>query len=74
MDPFILVLSAFASGLLHMAALLLLLTLLREKELLLATLAFLEEHESQAVSGDIPFQLEIKVGEVCRTKTDLIST
>jgi hypothetical protein len=73
MDPFILVLSAFASGLLHMPALLLL-TLLREKELLLATLAFLEEHESQAVSGDIPFQLEIKVGEVCRTKTDLISS
>ncbi len=34
---------------------------LREKELLLATLDFLGEHERQTLDGLVPFQLDMKV-------------
>ena len=33
---------------------------LREKELLLATLSFLENHKNKTLHGDVPFQIEIK--------------
>jgi hypothetical protein len=33
----------------------------REKEMLLATLEYLERHEAAALSGNVTFQLDIKV-------------
>jgi hypothetical protein len=65
MDPSTLVLSVFVSGQITLSLLIQNSVLpslpLREKELLLATLDFLEEHENQSLSGEVPFQLEIKV-------------
>jgi hypothetical protein len=37
----------------------------REKELLLATLDYLTNHETAAINGEIPFQLELKVRYRC---------
>jgi hypothetical protein len=75
MDPSTLVLSVFVSGQITLSLLIQNSVLpslpLREKELLLATLDFLEEHENQSLSGEVPFQLEIKV-RLHHQRVDLI--